>query len=101
MGRWEKKVVRYASSFFGFSIRMVWVENERELEDLRERLRLQKAEGEGLINELSEQIDGYHAPNRRLAVELARRAAYPRRGVDPARRPPGRGSRLTCAPVAG
>jgi hypothetical protein len=72
VGRWEKKVVRYASSFFGFSIRMVWVENERELEDLRERLRLRKAEVEGLINELTEQIDGYHALNRRLAVELAR-----------------------------
>lgn len=54
---------------------MVWVEEERdlrELEDLRERLRSQKTEVESLIDELDEQIDGYHSLNRRLAVELAR-----------------------------
>ena len=75
MGRWEKRVVRDASAFFGFSVRRVWVEDERylrELEHLRERLRSQKAEVEGLIDELAEQIDGYHSLNRRLAVELAR-----------------------------
>jgi len=43
-----------------------------ELEHLRERLRSQKAEVEGLIDELTEQIDGYQSLNRRLAVELAR-----------------------------
>ena len=75
MGRWQKRVGRDASAFLGFSVRMVWVEDERdlrELEDLRERLRSQKAEVELLIVDLEEQIDGYHSLNRRLAVELAR-----------------------------
>jgi hypothetical protein len=75
VGRWQKRVACDSSSFFGFSTRMVWVEEERdlrELEDLRERLRSQKTEVESLIDELDEQIDGYHSLNRRLAVELAR-----------------------------
>jgi hypothetical protein len=75
VGRWEKKVVRDASSFFGFSVRTVWVEDDRdrrEMEHLRDRLRSQKAEVEGLIDELTEQINRYHSLNRRLAVELAR-----------------------------